>query len=259
MGFKRYEGLIASELQKKGDTKLPKCPFCGDYPHWLLELDFQQSFSIQTVTYMCEKCSGKLYMERNGVQFSNDLRVVDLGIKNINNLQLNGNYNIIALKSLGESTLNENVPCNTKEVEVAPIMVDRVKTNNNKMRSGIIGIILGVFALILFFATDCSAMVFNNREYKAYKYAIECVEDELKFPSEATYPSFRKTTIKKSEYSTAIILGAWSGGKSYKYAWDIRGNGTCENALGMEINYTFTATIVLDEYGDYWCYQCTIN
>ena len=155
--------------------------------------------------------------------------------------------------------LKQDVKGLGKKDEIVPCEVECVKSSKKKKKSGIIGLIVCVFALIIFFATDCSAMVFKNKEYKAYKYAIECVEDRLKFPSEATYPSFKETTVKKSAHGADIILGSYTGGKSYKYAWDIRGNGTCENALGMEINYTFTATIVLDEYGDYWCYQCTIN
>ena len=122
----------------------------------------------------------------------------------------------------------------------------------------IIRTIVALVLIILFFSTDCSAMIFNNKEYKAYKYAIECVEDNLKFPSTATYPSFKKTDVRKSKYGAEIILGSYTGGKSFKYAWDISGNGTCENALGMELNYSFTVTVVEDEYG-FWCYKCIVN
>ena len=108
-------------------------------------------------------------------------------------------------------------------------------------------------------ATVLSAMVFNNKEYKVYKYALECVEDDLKFPSTATYPSFKNTELMKSKYGTEIIIGSYTGGKSFEYAWDVSGSGTCENALGMKLNYNFTVTVVEDEYGDFWCYKCVIN
>ena len=129
----------------------------------------------------------------------------------------------------------------------------------NKKAMSIISSILVLVLIVLFFCTDCSAMVFNNKEYKVYKYALECVEDDLKFPSTATYPSFKNTELMKSKYGTEIIIGSYAGGKSFEYAWDVSGSGTCENALGMKLNYNFTVTVVEDEYGDFWCYKCVIN
>ena len=129
----------------------------------------------------------------------------------------------------------------------------------NKKAMSIISSILVLVLIVLFFSTDCSAMVFNNKEYKVYKYALECVEDDLKFPSTATYPSFKNTELMKSKYGTEIIIGSYTGGKSFEYAWDVSGSGTCENALGMKLNYNFTVTVVEDEYGDFWCYKCIIN
>ena len=92
MSFKRYDGFVGSAPQKKIDTELPRCPFSGENPHWLL--DIQQGFSTTGVTCMCEKCHGKVYMENNGFSFGfgNDLHIVDTGAKNFNNLQLNGSY-----------------------------------------------------------------------------------------------------------------------------------------------------------------------
>ena len=129
----------------------------------------------------------------------------------------------------------------------------------NKKAISIISSILVLVLIVLFFFSDCSAMIFNNKEYKVYKYALECVEDDLKFPSTATYPSFKNTELMKSKYGTEIIIGSYTGGKSFKYAWDVSGCGTCENALGMKLNYNFTVTVVEDKYGDFWCYKCVIN
>ena len=133
------------------------------------------------------------------------------------------------------------------------------ETLKNKKTMSIISGILVLVLIVLFFSTDCSAMIFNNKEYKVYKYAIECVEDDLKFPSTATYPSFKNTEIRKSIYGSEIIIGSYTGGKSFEYAWDVSGSGTCENALGVELNYNFTITVVEDEYGDFWCYKCIVN
>ena len=119
-----------------------------------------------------------------------------------------------------------------------------------------IGIVLGpvilIALIICFLTTDLSAKIFNAKEYKVYEYAIECVEDELRFPDTAEFPSFKDCVINKSIYSTEIIFG----GKSMKYAWDVSGYGTCENAMGMTLNYSFSVTVVMSKSGEFWCYKC---
>ena len=124
----------------------------------------------------------------------------------------------------------------------------------------VLGPILSIVLVVCFFATDLSAKIFNTDEYKAYEYAIECVEDKLKFPNTAEFPSFKECTIKKSVYSTQIIQYTYSysntGGKSMEYAWDVSGYGTCEDAMARKRNYSFTVTVVLSKSGDLWCYKC---
>lgn len=135
-------------------------------------------------------------------------------------------------------------------------------------KSSKIGKIWTVFApvliislIICFFATDLSAKIFNPQEYEVYEYAIKCVESELRFPNTAKYPSFRDCSINKSNHSTQIIVDKYKtnssiSNKSMKYAWDVSGYGTCENAMGMTLNYSFTVTVVLSESGEFWCYKC---
>lgn len=101
MEFKRYDGFIGSIPQKKFDKGLTKCPFCGEHPHWLLNI--KQGFSSTGVTCMCEKCGAKLFAEEHGFSYSDNLLVVDLGSKNIGNLSLNGAYHMVALNSLANS------------------------------------------------------------------------------------------------------------------------------------------------------------
>ena len=142
---------------------------------------------------------------------------------------------------------------------------DTQKNLTNNKKSFILSLLCGIFALVLlviFLATDLSSMIFNAKEYKAYKYAIECVQDELNYPDTATYPSFKESTVQKSKYGTEIILDSYKGnisGQSFDKAWDISGSGTCENALGMTLNYRFKVTVVLSESGTLWCYKCIIN
>lgn len=129
---------------------------------------------------------------------------------------------------------------------------------NNKW-SILISCIVVLALIIVFFATDLSSMVFNHQEYTAYKYAMECVKDELAFPNTAKLPSFKKVTVSKSSYSSNIIINSYQGGKSFDRAWDVSGSGKCENAMGMEMNLRFSVTVVLDDNGDFWCYKCDIN
>ncbi len=138
------------------------------------------------------------------------------------------------------------------------------KLKGKKTVTAMVLIAVAVMTIILFLFTDFFAIIFNNREYRAYKYAIECVEDELKFPNTATYPSFKDTKVEKSKYGAEIIvdlgtINSSNPGKSFNRAWDISGSGTCENALGMEINYSFLVTVVIDDDGDFWCYQCILD
>ena len=125
--------------------------------------------------------------------------------------------------------------------------------------AGMIIMPIALIVMILFFTSDCFAMATNIEEAKVYRYALECVEDDLKYPHTATYPSFKETTIRKSVDSAKIILEQYQGGKSCEYAWDVSGSGTCENALGMKVNYRFTVTVVMSKDGELWCYNCYIN
>lgn len=135
--------------------------------------------------------------------------------------------------------------------------------NTAKRIKTILTPLLVLVLIICFFATDLSARVFNAKEYKAYEYAIECVEKELSYPNTADFPSFKETTIKKSVYGTRIILDQYSttgsNGKTMKYAWDISGYFTYENKAGMTCNGAFSITVVLSDSGTLWCYRCDID
>ena len=126
--------------------------------------------------------------------------------------------------------------------------IEKLIKNKWAMTAIIISIII---ALIVIFSSG----IFSNNEYDVYKYAIECVREDLYYPDTATYPSFNDSTIKKSDYTTELIIS----GKNFEKAWDVSGSGTCENRLGMTINYRFTVTVVLDEYGKFWCYKCSVT
>lgn len=103
MSYKRYDGFYGNGLQQKIDNNLITCPFCGESPNWLLDL--QTGFAKSNVTCMCEKCGAKLYTESNGFGWDDNLRVVDVGSKNQNGLALNASYHIKTLSNLGKNTV----------------------------------------------------------------------------------------------------------------------------------------------------------
>ena len=128
----------------------------------------------------------------------------------------------------------------------------------------VLGPVLFIALIICFFTSNLSAKIFNAEEYKVYEYAIECVEDELKFPSTADFPSFKDCSIGRSAYAFEIALETYKIGsaispESVEKVWDVSGYGTCENALGMTLNLSFTVTVVMSESGEFWCYKCDIN
>lgn len=148
MEFKRYDGFINSSPQKLFDKELPICPFCGGYPNW--KLNIKKSFTID-VTCVCEKCQGKLYAECNGTRLD-DLRVVDLGEKNIHNLSLNGNYHVIALNSLSKNSKNilkeDDYFVDTQSDNIVSNN-EQQKSNTQKMKGLIIGVISFVIVFVL--------------------------------------------------------------------------------------------------------------
>lgn len=161
MAFKRYDGFIGSFPQKKIDKGLTKCPFCGEDPHWLLEI--KQGFSTASMTCMCEKCNAKLYSENSGFSYSDNLLVVDVGNKNLNKLSLNGTYHITALNSLSnsmkikgtdgntinkeESNVHNNSSSNITSSPITPIQSSSYEDNRKK--NGIIwGSIISIFIFI---------------------------------------------------------------------------------------------------------------
>lgn len=143
MEFKRYDGFINSSVQKKFDSELPICPFCGESPHW--NLNVNNGFAV-SATCMCEKCNGKLNAEYTVLNIDN-LRVVDVGNKNIHNLSLNGNYHILSLKSLASDTAcknNVHVPTPIQN----NIVATTTTANDNKKPIVTISVILSIIIFI---------------------------------------------------------------------------------------------------------------
>ena len=141
MEFKRYDGFMNNAVQQKFDSELPICPFCGEYPHW--NLNVNNGF-VASVTCICEKCNGKLNTEYTVLNIDN-LKVVDVGNKNIHNLSLNGNYHILSLKSLASNTTREN---NTSVSPQSQSNIVASSTANNKKTVVTISVILSIIIFI---------------------------------------------------------------------------------------------------------------
>ena len=145
MEFKRYDGFLNGAPQKKFDNELPLCPFCGEYPHW--NLNIKNGFAA-SVTCMCEKCKGKLNTEYTVLNIDN-LRVVDVGEKNIHNLTLNASYHIIALNSLAKTTKVSDIENDLFKKEPITNITHNIESDNiTKKRTGVI---LGVISFIVAF------------------------------------------------------------------------------------------------------------
>lgn len=148
MEFRRYDGIFNGAPQKKIDSELPVCPFCGEYPHW--NLNVRNGFSAN-ITCMCEKCKGKLYTEYYGMLNMDNLRVVDLGEKNIHNLSLNGTYNILSLNSLAKTTpkISENKDDFKNGRPQIAITAENNEQNNKKRMTVILSVILFIVAFFV--------------------------------------------------------------------------------------------------------------
>ena len=153
MEFKRYDGFFNGAPQKKFDKELPLCPFCGEDPHW--NLNIKNGFTA-SVTCMCEKCKGKLNAEYTVLDIDN-LRVIDVGTKNTHNLVLNASYHIVSLNSLaetariydvGDDSLKQTPTPNIAHIKESDIAI--AKKKRGAIWGGTIGVISFVIALCIF-------------------------------------------------------------------------------------------------------------
>lgn len=146
MDFQRYDGFLNSSIQKKFDKELPLCPFCGESPHW--KLNVQNGFNVISATCMCEKCKAKLNTEYKILNIKK-LKIVGLGEKNIHDLELNNTYSLEFLQELpkiktGHVQLNENSKKITRDTN------DNIKPDSCKLQKtqGYIGFVVLMMACI---------------------------------------------------------------------------------------------------------------
>lgn len=99
MAFKRFDGFSGSAPQKKIDAGVPVCPFCGENPHWLLEIQ-GGFFKSPTATCMCEKCQAKVKMESKKLNYSDSVEIVDTGRVNKTGLPLGVTFTMVELQDI---------------------------------------------------------------------------------------------------------------------------------------------------------------
>ena len=98
MAFKRYDGFYGSAPQKKIDSGIPKCPFCGGNPHWLLEV------GKGGVNCMCEICQGMVRLPTKGLaDFADNVDIVGLGYVNALNLAIGQNFTLFAMQNIANN------------------------------------------------------------------------------------------------------------------------------------------------------------
>ena len=201
MEFKRYDGFFNGAPQKKFDNELPLCPFCGENPHW--NLNIKNGFSA-SVTCMCEKCKGKLNTEYTILNIDN-LRVVDVGEKNLNNLTLNGVYNIMALNSLAKNTNSAENKNRFFENNTSQNITYNVESNNttkNKRNGAIIGIIsfIIVFCLFLWIIIPFSTNNSSSRQLQPVEKSNMSVEESFGYYYVTITGSAKNTSRKTMDY-----------------------------------------------------------
>ena len=151
MSYRHYNCFFEFQPQKTIDEELPKCPFCGESPNWLLDVKKGVNCNF---TCMCEKCQGKLYTEVFGMSMDKNMRIVDLGMKNLNNLSLNAVYHVKSLDTIARNTFSnvgQQSNDSTSRFETTPHATytqsyTEQKPNNSKTTIAVISVI----SIILF-------------------------------------------------------------------------------------------------------------
>lgn len=238
MEFKRYDGFFNGAPQKKIDSELPVCPFCGENPHW--HLNIKNGFTV-SVTCMCEKCKGKLNAEYSVVNFDN-LRVVDLGEKNIHNLTLNAVYHIIALNSLArttksESEKNDNAFYKHPFTENITHTVEHNNTKNKKI-GAVIGIIsfIVVFSLFLWILLPGGGGTPTSNQLEPVRQSSMEVEESFGYYYVTISGSAKNTSKKTMDYVSITFT-------LYDSAGNVVGTAiTNQSGLGAGETWIYSAT-----------------
>lgn len=209
MAFKRYDGFYSKSLQEKFDSEMAVCPFCGDNPHWLLDL--KSGLIKGTVTCMCEKCGAKLYTEGSPSGWDDNLRVIDVGSCNRNNLARNSTYHIQTLGNIkaqfaasgcdnsppntlaSASSDGTDTPATDAQNATTPTPVPAVTESNGAAESPIKNkwvwlatavIMILVVGLALFFGLRGGD---DKKKTLAETAAIQVISETLKSPSTAIW------------------------------------------------------------------------
>ena len=151
MSFRRYNWFFEFQPQKTIDEELSICPFCGESPNWLL--DVKKGINCN-FTCMCEKCQGKLYTEVFGMSMDKNLRIVDIGTKNLNNLSLNAVYHVKSLDTIARKTFSnvgQQSNPSTSGFETAPHTTYTPSYTEQKSRNNQTAVaVFSVISIILF-------------------------------------------------------------------------------------------------------------
>ena len=149
MEFQRYDGFFNSAIQKKFDKELSLCPFCGEYPHW--KLNVENSFNLISTTCMCEKCDAKLNVQYKILNIKK-LKAVDLGKENIYNLELNNIYSLENLKGLQQEKPNNAVLGDNSQNDISKNNQNKITDSSTLQKTqkyiGLVGLILACVFLL---------------------------------------------------------------------------------------------------------------
>lgn len=249
MAFKRYDGFVFNLTQKTIDNKLPICPFCGAYPHWLIE---SHTGLIQnTIRYQCEKCSAILEMVTASPLTENNLTIVHIGTVNKSNLHAGQMFNIYYLAEAAEtilSTAQANNASTSEQSEKAEsehvvhsdysayhrrMQADKT-TKHNRMMIGIIGLIASLMVVLAMF------WAFG-------------VFDVFKSPTDNDSSTSLSTSSSKLNYNNYSRIQI---GMTYSEVCNILGSS---GVLSSEAGYDgYSAKLYTWEDGSAFSYKCIV-
>ena len=140
MEYARQEYTSRSEMQKNIDSGFPICPFCGQYPHWMVNT------TKGVVRIKCQKCHAKLKLE-----YGNVIRVIGTGNKNKSHLKLNGTYysQDLFLLSQNFNPLNKNKYSTNIPNDVYDESAAKKAKSNERLKSIVVPIAY-LFLLLVF-------------------------------------------------------------------------------------------------------------
>lgn len=235
MAFKRYDGISGSAPQKKIDKGVPKCPFCGCFPHWLLQID-GGFFKSPVALCMCEKCGAVLRMESKSLEYADVVDIVDTGRVNALNLPVNQRFSMVALQNIASNIQVPVEPSYAQGANQAPVTGTMIQTKSPEFPDAVYYLDGGVGDILV---------VYEDRILIRHKgalnfFAMGIKGDKTVYYTDITAIQFKKAGFVAGHIQFAIMGSHEDKGGAFSAAGDENTItiGSEQNAYAEEIvNY----------------------